>query len=98
MRLFLKNLHRRRKNSSWFRRLFKFSMSMKIRLLGCFVVVESSYDGPHLEDGKVTLKFLQELLERFKNQKKIHRKYAYTVDSRMLPEICCYVVAVAKPA
>ncbi|XP_046859960.1 serine/threonine-protein phosphatase 5-like [Xenia sp. Carnegie-2017] len=43
------------------------------------IVVESSYDGPHLEDGKVTLKFLQELLERFKNQKKIHRKYAYTI-------------------
>lgn len=47
-------------------------------------VVEASYDGPHLDDGKVTLEFVQELLRRFKDQKKIHKKYAYTVRS-----FCC---------
>ena len=47
-------------------------------------VVDNSYDGPHLEDGRVTLEFVQQLLARFKDQKKIHRKYAYTVSERYL--------------
>ena len=42
-------------------------------------VVEDTYDGPHLEDGKVTFEFVEQLLTRFKDQKKIHKKYAYTV-------------------
>ena len=45
----------------------------------CFVVVDDSYDGPHLEDGKVTFEFVQQLLTRFKDQRKIHKKYAYKV-------------------
>ena len=44
-----------------------------------FKVVDDSYDGPHLEDGKVTFEFVKQLLTRFKDQKKIHKKYAYTV-------------------
>jgi len=39
------------------------------------MVVESSYTGPHLEDGKVTPDFVQKLAEHFKNQKNLHKKY-----------------------
>ena len=44
-----------------------------------FTAVDDSYDGPHLENGKVTVEFVKQLLTRFKDQKKIHKKYAYTV-------------------
>ncbi|XP_014607795.1 PREDICTED: serine/threonine-protein phosphatase 5 [Polistes canadensis] len=36
-------------------------------------------EGPSLEDGKVTLKFMQDLLEWYKNQKKLFIKYAYQI-------------------
>jgi len=39
------------------------------------MVVEPDYTGPHLEDGKVTLQFVQKLIEYFKNQKNLHKKY-----------------------
>lgn len=39
----------------------------------------TDYDGPKLDDGNVTLEFMEELLEYYKNQKKLHRKYAYKV-------------------
>mmetsp|Transcript_40567 Transcript_40567/g.53400 ORF Transcript_40567/g.53400 Transcript_40567/m.53400 type:complete len:505 (+) Transcript_40567:275-1789(+) len=40
------------------------------------IVVEDSYDGPRLEEsGVVTVEFVEEMLERFKNQKLIHKKY-----------------------
>lgn len=41
--------------------------------------VESSYSGPVLEDGQITKEFVEEMLECFKDQKKIHRKFAYQV-------------------
>lgn len=41
--------------------------------------VESSYTGPHLVNGKVTLEFMEELMELYKQQKKLHRKYAFKV-------------------
>nr|CAG4646148.1 EOG090X03S1 [Macrothrix elegans] len=41
--------------------------------------VESSYNGPHLVDGKVTLEFMQELMEAYKDQKKLHKKYAFKI-------------------
>ncbi|XP_028409082.1 serine/threonine-protein phosphatase 5-like [Dendronephthya gigantea] len=41
--------------------------------------VDDSYDGPRLDDGKVTFEFVEKLLTRFKDQKKIHKKYAYTI-------------------
>lgn len=41
--------------------------------------IEDEYEGPGLEDGKVTLKFVTELMEFYKNQKKLHKKYAYKV-------------------
>ncbi|XP_035689914.1 LOW QUALITY PROTEIN: serine/threonine-protein phosphatase 5-like [Branchiostoma floridae] len=41
--------------------------------------IEDDYSGPALEDGKVTVKFMEELMEWFKAQKKLHRKYAYKI-------------------
>uniref|UniRef100_A0A0K8S361 protein-serine/threonine phosphatase n=1 Tax=Lygus hesperus TaxID=30085 RepID=A0A0K8S361_LYGHE len=43
------------------------------------MLIEPDYTGPHLEDGKVTLKFVKELMEAYKNQQKLHRKYAYKI-------------------
>jgi len=39
------------------------------------MVVEADYTGPHLEDGKVTLPFVQKLIDHFKSQKNLHKKY-----------------------
>ncbi|TPP59276.1 Serine/threonine-protein phosphatase [Fasciola gigantica] len=48
------------------------------------VSVESSYDGPHLEVGEsgnfcVTESFMLALMEHYKAQKKLHRKYALVI-------------------
>lgn len=43
------------------------------------MAIEDEYTGPKLEDGKVTSKFMQDLLDWYKNQKKLHRKYAYQI-------------------
>ncbi len=43
------------------------------------MAVESSYSGPHLVEGKVTLEFMKELMQAYKEQKKLHRKYAFKV-------------------
>lgn len=43
------------------------------------MTIESKYDGPALEDGKVTVEFVKELMEAFKKQKTLHRKYAYKI-------------------
>jgi serine/threonine-protein phosphatase 5 len=42
-------------------------------------VIEDEYNGPKLEDGKVTLEFMQHLMQTYKEQGKLHRKYAYKV-------------------
>jgi serine/threonine-protein phosphatase 5 len=39
-------------------------------------VVESSYNGVHLPE-TITLQFVKALMDDFKNQKKIHKKYLY---------------------
>lgn len=44
-----------------------------------FIAIEDDYTGPQLEDGKVTLKFMKDLMEFYKDQKKLHRKFAYKV-------------------
>uniref|UniRef100_A0A1A9WC09 protein-serine/threonine phosphatase n=1 Tax=Glossina brevipalpis TaxID=37001 RepID=A0A1A9WC09_9MUSC len=41
------------------------------------ITIEDDYKGPALEDGKVTLNFMLDLMEHYKQQKKLHRKYAY---------------------
>lgn len=43
------------------------------------VVIEDDYTGPRLENGQVTLEFVENLLKTFKDQKKLHRKYAYKI-------------------
>lgn len=47
------------------------------------IEIEDDYDGPKLEDGKVTEKFMVDLMEYYKNQKKLHRKFAYKVLSHI---------------
>ena len=44
------------------------------------VAIEDDYDGPRLEKGSVTLSFMQALMEHYKEQKRLHRKYAYQVN------------------
>jgi len=43
------------------------------------IVVENSYEGPRFEDRLPTEEFMTELLEWFKRQKVLHRKYAYKI-------------------
>ena len=43
------------------------------------LVVEDEYDGPRLSEDGITREFVEELIERFTDQKKIHKKYAYKV-------------------
>eukprot|EP00270_Netrium_digitus_P000145 TRINITY_DN10163_c0_g1_i1.p1 TRINITY_DN10163_c0_g1~~TRINITY_DN10163_c0_g1_i1.p1 ORF type:complete len:491 (-),score=96.34 TRINITY_DN10163_c0_g1_i1:178-1650(-) len=44
------------------------------------IEVEASYDGARLEgDNRVTLDFCKKLMEDFRNQKKLHRKYAFQI-------------------
>ncbi|XP_028031383.1 serine/threonine-protein phosphatase 5 [Bombyx mandarina] len=43
------------------------------------MTIEDEYEGPMLEDGKVTLNFVKELMEYYKQQKKLHKKYAYKI-------------------
>lgn len=60
------------------------SLIIKLTLIDCFlylIAIEDDYKGPALEDGKVTLKFMLELMEHYKQQKKLHRKYAYKVNT-----------------
>uniref|UniRef100_A0A452FZ53 Serine/threonine-protein phosphatase n=1 Tax=Capra hircus TaxID=9925 RepID=A0A452FZ53_CAPHI len=45
------------------------------------MTIEDEYSGPKLEDGRVTVTFMQELMQWYKDQKKLHRKCAYQVAS-----------------
>lgn len=54
-------------------------MYVKIRLVLFVLDIEEDYSGPKLENGKVTLEFLKDLMEHYKKEQKLHRKYAYKV-------------------
>lgn len=41
--------------------------------------IESDYEGPKLEEGKVTLEFMKHLMEWYKNEKKLHKNFAYRI-------------------
>ena len=42
--------------------------------------VEDKYEGPKLENGtKVTEEFMDQLLEHYRNQKLLHRRYAFQI-------------------
>jgi len=43
------------------------------------MTIETDYDGPCLEENKVTKKFVDELLPYLKDQKRLHKKYAYQI-------------------
>ncbi|GBB84911.1 hypothetical protein RclHR1_01150015 [Rhizophagus clarus] len=43
------------------------------------IEVEPQYDGPKFDDNIITKKFIEEMMEHFKNKKKIHKKYAYQI-------------------
>nr|SVE75039.1 EOG090X03S1 [Daphnia dolichocephala] len=43
------------------------------------MTIDGTYTGPHLVNGKVTLQFMQELMDAYKDQKKLHRKYAFQI-------------------
>lgn len=62
--------------------------------------VESDYSGPRLpDDGGVTLGFMTEVMESFKSQKKLHRKYAYKIvmDAKTLFESLPTLVDIEVP-
>ena len=61
-----------------------FIMALECTLLNVFTIclcqgVESDYTGPTLENGKVTLGFMKDLMAAYKEQKRLHKKYAYQV-------------------
>lgn len=44
------------------------------------ISIEDEYSGPKLQDEEtVTLDFMKELMQWYKDQKKLHKKYAYKV-------------------
>ena len=43
------------------------------------MTVEESYDGPRIVDGKVSLDFMKALMETYKKQGKLHRKFAFQI-------------------
>ncbi|XP_010215639.1 PREDICTED: serine/threonine-protein phosphatase 5, partial [Tinamus guttatus] len=43
------------------------------------MTIEDEYSGPKLEDGRVTLAFMKDLMQWYKEQKKLHRKCAYQI-------------------
>jgi len=57
----------------------KKSVSEEIREMVDNIAVESDYSGPQLVDGKISLEFMQSMMDTFKDQKKLHRKFAYKV-------------------
>lgn len=55
-------------------------MLEKLNLFVYIVDIEDEYKGPTLLNGKeVTLDFMKELMECYKQMGKLHRKYAYKV-------------------
>ncbi|XP_034941265.1 serine/threonine-protein phosphatase 5 [Chelonus insularis] len=43
------------------------------------MAIEDDYTGPKLENGKVTVQFMQDLINWYRDEKKLHRKYAYQI-------------------
>ncbi|KAH3851149.1 serine/threonine-protein phosphatase 5-like [Dreissena polymorpha] len=43
------------------------------------MTIEDDYSGPCLDNGKVTQKFVQELMDTFRDQKGLHKKFAYQI-------------------
>ncbi|KAJ3414966.1 PsbP domain-containing protein 3, chloroplastic [Chytridiales sp. JEL 0842] len=60
---------------------FEDSKKSAVQLLGDVdsIVVEASYDGPHLSPDGITKEFVESLLDHMKAQKKLHRKYTLQI-------------------
>jgi len=43
------------------------------------MTIEDNYNGPQLKDGKVTQDFMTDLMKHYKEEKKLHKKYAYKI-------------------
>lgn len=43
------------------------------------IAVEADYDGVRLEGGEMTQAFIDDMTERFRTGKKIHKKYVYQI-------------------
>ncbi|WOL14145.1 serine/threonine-protein phosphatase 5 [Canna indica] len=43
------------------------------------IEVEPQYDGPRIEDEVITLEFVKKMMDYFKNQKHLHKRYAYQI-------------------
>jgi len=43
------------------------------------ITIESTYDGPHLSGDSITAEFVRDLIEHFKSQKLLHRKYVLKI-------------------
>lgn len=41
--------------------------------------IDDSYEGPHIPEVGITEDFMKELIQHFKEQKKLHKKYAYRI-------------------
>uniref|UniRef100_A0A8C6QZZ8 Serine/threonine-protein phosphatase n=1 Tax=Nannospalax galili TaxID=1026970 RepID=A0A8C6QZZ8_NANGA len=52
------------------------------------MTIEDEYSGPKLEDGKVTITFMKELMQWYKEQKKLHRKCAYQILVQVKEVLC----------
>ena len=47
-------------------------------------MVDDKYAGPRLDE-EISVQFMEELLQHFKDQKKLHQKYAYKVRGWVWP-------------
>ncbi|ORX63207.1 protein phosphatase 5 [Hesseltinella vesiculosa] len=43
------------------------------------MTVEDAYDGPHIKNDTIDEEFVTKMVDRFKEQKKIHKKYAFMI-------------------
>ena len=57
----------------------KKTVSEEVREIIDNMAVESDYSGPQLVDGKISLEFMQSMMDTFRDQKKLHRKFAFKV-------------------
>ena len=55
------------------------------------IAVDDSYSGPRL-DGEMTMEFMQEMMDTFREQKLIHKKYTFKVCIMFISMcLCTYI-------
>eukprot|EP01126_Amoeba_proteus_P055882 TRINITY_DN695_c1_g1_i8.p1 TRINITY_DN695_c1_g1~~TRINITY_DN695_c1_g1_i8.p1 ORF type:complete len:500 (+),score=86.29 TRINITY_DN695_c1_g1_i8:46-1500(+) len=64
---------------AFFEAIGRETVSAEVNLNLDSIEVGSDYVGPHLVNGEVTIEFVKDMIEHFKNQKQIHRKYAFQI-------------------